>query len=128
MNDGFLLLAHVGELPFRLHDQVQEFRDGVGALADLRVGRRLHDQLEGAGETVDCIGEPEATCALQPRVQGRDGGCRRLSREQSKANGAEREDVELLLDELSVGSLGCQVDVAFIVAGEAERGPRNGIP
>ena len=125
MNDGFLLLAHLGELALCVHDQAQELRDGIGAFADLRVGGGLHDQLQGTGETVDRVREPEAACARQPLVQGRDGRCRRLSREQPIPDGTEREDVELLRSDSALGRFRRKVDVGLVVAGEAERGKRS---
>ena len=91
VNDGFLFLAQLGELALCVHEQIQELQDGIGALAHLRIGGGLHDQLQGTGEAVDCVREPEAACARQPLAQGRDGGCRRLSREQPIPDRTERE-------------------------------------
>ena len=123
---GLRSLAHLGDLLFRPDQQIQERRDGIGAVADLRFGRGLHDRLQGIREAVERIGEPEAACARQARVQGRDGGCGRLAREQAISDGAEREDVELFRKAPSLNRLWCEIDVGLVVAGEAERGRRSG--
>ena len=128
VDDGLLSLVRSGELPLRLHEQVQELRDGIGAPADLRVGRGLHDQLQGSREAVERIGEPEAAGARQARVQVRDGGRRRHVREQPVADGAEGEDVELLGDVSPAGRLRCEIHVAFVLAREAGCGLRSGVP
>ena len=118
-----LSLEAAEELPFRRYELLEELRDGVGAPADVRVGRAFHDQLQGLGNAVHHVGE------LKPaHAQGRDRGRRRLIREQPVADGPERKDVELLHDIPALARLRRQIHVALVVARKSERRLRSGAP
>ena len=116
------------ELPLRCHELLEELRDGVGAPADVGVGRAFHDQLQGLRNAVHHVGELKPARARQARAQGRDRGRRRLIREQPVADGPEREDVELLHDIPALARLRRQIHVALVVARKSERRLRSGAP
>ena len=72
-------LFRLGEFPLRVHQQVQEFGDGIETLADLRLCRTFYDQMHGFVDAVDRIGELEAARGRQSLEETGDGRGGRLS-------------------------------------------------